>query len=111
MEMIKRDNAGKIFFAIGVVICLLMFISKASWSILHVDEYWTYSLVNLPLKEAMVVIVNDVHPPLHYLLLYLFNPLGLTKSLYFVKVFSVIPYILIMIVSATNYFCIMRYNC
>lgn len=102
MEMINRDNAGKIFFAIGVVICLLMFISKASWSILHVDEYWTYSLVNLPLKEAMVVIVNDVHPPLHYLLLYLFNPLGLTKSLYFVKVFSVIPYILIMIVSATK---------
>lgn len=76
--------------------------SPASWSILHVDEYWTYSLVNLPIKEAMVVIVNDVHPPLHYFLLYLFNPLGLTNSLYFVKVFSVIPYILIMIVSATK---------
>lgn len=43
MEIINRDNAGKIFFAIGVVICLFMFVSKASWSILHVDEYWTYS--------------------------------------------------------------------
>lgn len=102
MNAINRDNAGKIFFAIGIVTCLYMFMSPASWSILHVDEYWTYSLVNLPLKEAMVVIVNDVHPPLHYWLLYLFNPLGLTQSLYFVKVFSVVPYILIMIVSATK---------
>ena len=102
MNIINRDYVGKIFFAIGVVMCLYMFMSPASWSILHVDEYWTYSLVNLPLKEAMVVIVNDVHPPLHYLLLYLFNPLGLTQNLYFVKVFSVIPYILIMIVSATK---------
>ncbi len=102
MNIINRDYVGKIFFAIGVITCLYMFMSPASWSILHVDEYWTYSLVNLPIKEAIVVIVNDVHPPLHYFLLYLFNPLGLTNSLYFVKVFSVIPYILIMIVSATK---------
>ena len=61
MEMINRDNAGKIFFAIGVVICLLMFISKASWSILHVDEYWTYSLVNLPLKEEAEKLPMGTH--------------------------------------------------
>lgn len=102
MNLINRDYVGKLFFAIGIVICLSMFISQCSWSILHVDEFWTYSVVNLPFKEAMVVIVNDVHPPLHYWLLYLFNPLGLTSSLYFIKVFSVIPYILIMIVSATK---------
>lgn len=102
MNLINRDYAGKLLFAMGILICLYMFMSPASWSILHINEYWTYSVVNLPLKEAMIVIVNDVHPPLHYLLLYLFNPLGLTSSLYFIKVFSVIPYILIMIVSATK---------
>lgn len=37
MEIINRDNEGKIFFAIGAVTYLLMFVSKTSW-LLYVDE-------------------------------------------------------------------------
>ena len=102
MNLLNRDYLGKIFFAIAIVICLYMFMSPASWSILHVDEYWTYSLVNLPFINGMKVAIHDVHPPLYYLMLYLFAPLSLTQNLYFIKVFSVVPYILIMAVSATK---------
>lgn len=97
----KRDLLGLLFFGAAILMLYSMFISPLTGAYLHVDEYWTYSLVNLPFKEGMIVAVHDVHPPLYYLMLYLLTPLGL-DNLYLLKVFSIIPYILIMIVSATK---------
>ena len=78
-----------------------MFISPISNVFIHVDEYWTYSLVNLPFMQGMIVAVHDVHPPLYYLILYLFTPLGL-DNLYLLKVLSIVPYALLMVASATR---------
>lgn len=97
----KRDLLGKIFFAGAVLILLYMFISPISNVIINIDEYWTYTLVNLPFMDGMNVIIHDVHPPLHYLILYLLTPFGL-ENLYLLKVASIIPYILIMAVAGTK---------
>lgn len=97
----KRDILGKIFFGLAIIILLYMFISPLTNTIINIDEYWTYSLVNLPFMQGMIVAVHDVHPPLYYLILYLFTPFGL-DNLYLLKVLSVVPYILIMAVSATK---------
>lgn len=97
----KRDLLGILFFAIAVLTLLYMFISPLTNAFIHVDEYWTYTLVNLPFLDGMNVAIHDVHPPLYYLILYLLTPLGLEK-LYLLKVVSIIPYILIMAVSATK---------
>lgn len=94
----KRDVIGKIFFGAAILILLYMFICPISNVMIHVDEYWTYALVNLPFLKGMTVAIHDVHPPLHYLILYLFSPLGLS-NLYLLKMVSVIPYILLILVS------------
>ena len=94
----KRDVLGKIFFAAAILILLYMFIAPISNVFINIDEYWTYSLVNLPFIDGMIVAIHDVHPPLHYLILYLFTPFGL-NNLYLLKVVSIIPYILLIIVS------------
>ena len=97
----KRDWLGILFFGAAILILLYMFISPLTNTIINIDEYWTYSLVNLPFMEGMIVAIHDVHPPLYYWILYLFTPFGL-GNLYLLKVVSIIPYILIMVVSATK---------
>ena len=97
----KRDLLGILFFGVAIVILLCMFISPLANTFIHVDEYWTYTLVNLPFIDGMKVAFHDVHPPLYYMILYLLTPFGL-DNLYLLKVASIIPYILIMIVSATK---------
>lgn len=94
----KREILGKIFFGIAILILLYMFISPISHVLIHVDEYWTYSLVNLPFLQGMTVAAHDVHPPLHYLILYLFTPFGLS-NIYTLKIVSIIPYLLLILVS------------
>lgn len=97
----KRDYLGFLFFGAAVAILLYMFVSPLTHAIIHVDEYWTYTLVNLPFVQGMTVAIHDVHPPLHYIILYLLAPFGL-ENLYLLKITSIVPYILIMIVSATK---------
>ena len=97
----KRDWLGILFFGAAILILLYMFISPLTHTIINIDEYWTYSLGNLPFMEGMTVAIHDVHPPLYYWILYLFTPFGL-GNLYLLKVVSLIPYILIMAVSATK---------
>lgn len=98
----KRDILGKLFFAISFLILIYMFISPLTNTILHIDEYWTYSLVNLPFMQGMTVAIHDVHPPLYYLILYLFSPIAGANDFYFYKILSVVPYLLIIIVSLTK---------
>lgn len=97
----KRDWLGILFFGAAILILLYMFISPLTNTIINIDEYWTYSLVNLPFMNGMTVAIHDVHPPLYYWILYLFTPFGL-ENLYLLKVVSIVPYILIMAVSATK---------
>jgi len=97
----KKDYLGMFLFALGLISLLYMFIAPISNIFIHVDEHWTYTLINLPFMDAMKVIIHDVHPPLYYWILYLFTPFGL-DNLYTLKVASIVPYILVMAVSLTK---------
>ena len=98
----KRELIGKLFFGISILILIYMFISPLTHTILHIDEYWTYSLVNLTFMQGMTVAVHDVHPILYYLILYLFKPIAGSDNFYFFKVLSIVPYLLLLVVSATK---------
>lgn len=97
----KRDYLGIFLFGAGILMLLWMFVSPISNVFIHVDEYWTYTLMNLPFMDAMNVIIHDVHPPLYYWILYIFSPFGL-ENLYVLKVASIIPYILVMGIALTK---------
>ena len=53
----KRDLIGKVFFGAAILILLYMFISPLTHTFINVDEYWTYSLVNLPFMQGMIVTI------------------------------------------------------
>ena len=98
---VNRDALGKLFFAIAILIGIYMFICPISHILIHVDEYWTLSLINLPFIEGMRVAISDVHPPMHYLILYALSPIT-HNNLYLLKVISIIPYFIILAICATK---------
>ena len=106
MDIYKnKDTIGIIFFALSILVLAYMFISPFTQLITHIDEYFTISVVQLPLNEIMTVNTWDVHPPLHYLMgkvvAKLCAMLGI-DLLYGLKVLSIIPYIIILIISASK---------
>ena len=98
--MDKRDLIGKILFVLSIIGFIYMFITPIANILIHVDEYWTLSLINLPLIEGMKVAINDVHPPLYYLMLYpilwILKMANVGNIIYALKIVSIIPYFIIL---------------
>ena len=101
----NKDIFGMIFFALSILVLAYMFICPLTQVISHIDEYFTISVVQLPIREIITVNSWDVHPPLYYLMGKLAAKLSAMlgiNGLYGLKVLSIIPYLLILIVSATK---------
>lgn len=98
---INRDVLGKLFFAVSILIGVYMLACPISHVLIHVDEYWTLSLINLPFIEGMRIAISDVHPPLHYIILYALSPIT-SNDIYLLKVSSIVPYFIILAISATK---------
>lgn len=100
-----KDIFGMIFIVLSIVILAYMFISPLNHLITHIDEYFTMTVINFPVLDIISITGNDVHPPLYYLMLKLatklFASIGISK-LYLVKLISVIPYLLIIVVALTK---------
>ena len=101
----RKDLVGISFFAMGILTLCFMILSPLNHLIVHIDEYFTLTLLNMPVCDIITITAGDVHPPLYYLMAKAFasiaEPLGL-DLLFSLKILSVIPYILILILSATK---------
>ena len=102
-----KDIIGTIFLALGIIMLGYMLVSPFNNMIIHVDEFFTISVLNFPITDLITVISHDVHPPFHYLLLKIvsdiagiFGP-GVNK-LFIYKIVSIIPYAIILVLSATK---------
>ena len=100
----NKDIIGKIFFAASFIILIYMLITPLDHLILHVDEYFTLTLINFDVGEMISLTAADVHPPLYYLILKfamtVFGFFGISPhSIYAVRIVSIIPYAIIMLIS------------
>ncbi len=100
----NKDIIGKFFFALSFILLIYMLITPLDHLILHVDEYFTLTLIDFDLSEMVRLTAADVHPPLYYLILKFFMTVfgffGVSAhSIYAVRVVSIIPYALIMLIS------------
>ena len=100
----NKDIIGKFFFALSVIILIYMLVTPLNHLILHVDEYFTLTLINFNVNEMVRLTAADVHPPLYYLILKfamsVFGFFGISShNLYAVRIVSIIPYAIIMIIS------------
>ena len=101
----RKDIAGMAFFALGIITLCYMFISPLNHLIVHIDEYFTLTLLNMPVSDIITITAGDVHPPLYYLMAKAFVSVSETFGgdlLFSLKILSIIPYILILVLSATK---------
>lgn len=99
-----KDIIGKVFFTLSFIIFIYMLVTPNNQLILHVDEYFTLTLINFNVNDIISITAADVHPPLYYLILkFAMNVFGFfgisSHNLFAVKLVSIIPFPLIMIIS------------
>lgn len=102
-----ENHIGKILFLISIIILVYLFFNPAMGCFFNIDEQFTLAIINLPFSQAWNLIVNDVHPPLYYLILLafkgLFNTLHVSINLlYLSKLLSLLPLVLLMLISCTK---------
>ena len=100
----NKDIIGQFFFALSFILFVYMLITPLDHLILHVDEYFTLTLINFDLDGMIGLTAADVHPPLYYLILKfamtVFGFFGVSPhSIYAVRMVSIIPYPIIMLIS------------
>ena len=100
----NKDIIGKVFFALSFIIFIYMLVTPINHLILHIDEYFTLTIVNFNVGELINTTAADVHPPLYYLILkffmYVFGLFGISShNLHAVRLVSIIPYAIIMLIS------------
>ena len=102
-----KEAIGKILFIISCFICIFMIFSPLANSLFHIDEFFTLSLIKYSITNAITITSYDVHPPLYYIILKIVTKI-LTllninfNTIFVMKMMSVIPYILILIISLTK---------
>ncbi len=101
----NKDFLGKFFFILSIIFLIYLLISPLNHLICQIDEYFTRTVLLLPVKDIITVTSTDVHPPLYYLmgkvvaeLSRIFN----ADLLYSLKLLSIVPYILILFISLTK---------
>lgn len=77
----------------GILMYLLMIRVGYVWS----DEAYTFALIKHSFSDICVITAADVHPPLYYILLKAFI-LPFDYSLLAAKLFSIVPFVLILII-------------
>lgn len=102
-----KDNIGKIFFIISILIGIYLFFSPISNVLIHIDEWWTVALVKSSFLDCLKITIKDVHPPLYYMIvqavLYILNTLHINYDVIYVsKIVSIVPYFIVLAISATK---------
>ena len=101
----KRDIIGMILFALSIITLGYMFLTPLNHVIIHIDEYFSMSLTTLPIWDIVNITSWDVHPPLYYILgkvaVKIAQAIGMDYLLS-LRILSIIPYIIILAISATR---------
>lgn len=102
-----EDYIGIIFFIGAIILLLSMIFNPLNRFFIHIDEYFTIGLINLPIINGIQLTAVDAHPPLYYLILKvvtkILNILHIHgKGIYLLKLVSVIPYFILLLVSGTK---------
>ena len=102
-----KDLIGTAFLALSIAMLGYMLVSPLNQMIVHVDEYFTLSVLHFPITALPQVISYDVHPPFHYMLLKIVSDILTALGLQANKIFaftimSLIPYAIILVLSLTK---------
>ena len=96
MEL-NKNTIGKLFFTISILMLMYMLINPLTQVIANINEFFTLTLINFPISDILHILGGETNPPLYFLLVK-----GLSKlanDFAILKVFSIIPYAIVLILS------------
>ena len=96
MEL-NKNTIGQVFFTLSILMLIYMLITPLNQVLSNASEFFTLTLINFPISDLLNILGGDVNPPLYFLLLKAISKL--TADFAILKVFSIIPYAIILILS------------
>ena len=93
----NKNTIGQVFFALSILMLIYMLISPLNQVLSNVGEFFTLTLINFPLGDLLHILGGDTNPPLYFLLLKAVSKI--IPDFAILKVFSIIPYAIILILS------------
>lgn len=93
----NKDIIGQVFFGLSILMLIFMLINPLAQMISNIGEFFTLTLINFPISDILHILTGNLNPPLYYLLLKALSKL--TADFGILKVFSIIPYVVILLLS------------
>ena len=93
----NKNTIGQVFFALSILMLIYMLISPLNQVLSNISEFFTLTLINFPMSDLLHILGGETNPPLYFLLLKAMSKL--TNDFAILKVFSAIPYAIILILS------------
>ena len=93
----NKNTIGQVFFALSILMLIYMLISPLNQVLSNVSEFFTLTLINFPMSDLLHILGGETNPPLYFLLLKAMSKLTIDFAI--LKVFSAIPYAIIIILS------------
>ena len=104
-DFMNKDNLGKLFFALSIIFLVYLLVTPLNHLMCQIDEYFTRTVLLLPLSDIITVTAHDVHPPLFYVMgkavIELSKIFGI-DYFFSLKLLSILAYVLVLIVSFTK---------
>lgn len=97
----QKNLFGQIFLILSILILAYMLITPLNHIITNIGEYFTLTITNFPLSDILTITKGEFNPPLYYLLAK-FATKFLGNSIVILKILSVIPYAIIIIISTVK---------
>lgn len=96
----KKEFIGQILFGLSILMLIYMLFTPLTQVISNINEYFTLTLINFPVGDILTIVGGDVNPPLYYLILKGFYKIF--NNFYMLKVFSILPYAILLILATTK---------
>ena len=101
----NKDLVGIFFLVLSVLFLGYLLVTPLNHLVCQIDEYFTRTILLLPVSDIITVTAGDVHPPLYYLMGKAVAELSAILGvdlLYSLKLLSIAAYVLILGISVTK---------
>lgn len=102
---VNKGNIGKFFFTLSIVFLVYLLISPLNHVVCQIDDFFTLTVINLPISDIINITAHDVHPPLYYIVAKAVANLGAMfgiDALHSLSLLSTSAYAVLLIISATK---------
>ena len=93
----NKDRIGQVFFTLSILVLIYMLISPLMQVITNINEFFTLTVIHFPMSDLLHILGGEMNPPLYFILLKALAKLA--NDFAILKVFSVVPYAIILILS------------